>query len=686
MSQRKPNHSIRRRTPLTKIDRWLREHWPIIWRTQVHYILPAAILICGGLFVAGGIYSSYQNNNIDLLVDPVEPIRLWEENYFQISLVLVVLFYMYWFSLEHKKSKIVLDLKRITLYFLAYFIGVAFLFLFCTNAFRVGIIYEHKVNKMEEEDIRFVRDTHRYFLFGEVTKKWMSWKDGEEAFYQIFKSENDILEHRYDADSLYWLGLFSLGDFTLEELKDTANLFNEILDVPKLSLPAYLSFWSSASQQPRSKLQSAIFLGWLDDFASDSTGISGFSYRIISVEQAMDHTVYLYRLVDTDSEVIDLSYYPPNPKIFSQLPSYTNLGYGKNLKALLLDTSNYSINNFEERFNLLVDRFEKDKYTLFDKSISSDTIVVQWKVFLERSFSIENTGLLSDIENTGLLSDIENTLIDIKNTIDYIKYYEEKRLSNLNERQSLEKYLKKKEASFIQCRFTQSRFTPFGLIQPRFTQSRFTLPGLDEFFYCPPPQVLELENRVKAVDHASLFFRKGVLIQFFWQLLPYTVLLALGLLLAPFLNLEYSFKSIFGITASLLLIYIYFSEEVSLTAFQNEGSPYIDYFLLFLGLGVLLLSALFFLKKHNLYAQYIAHILIFSSFIAAIFSLFHFDYGLQKGVQDLFDFRDLLAGSRSENTFLIFISNQLQLWWLVGLSTLITFVVVMLNTLPKQRL
>ena len=63
-----------------------------------------------------------------------------------------------------------------------------------------------------------------------------------------------------------------------------------------------------------------------------------------------------------------------------------------------------------------------------------------------------------------------------------------------------------------------------------------------------------------------------------------------------------------------------------------------------------------------------------------------FQADVEPGVQDLFDLRDILADVRSENSLLLFIPNTLQLWQIVGITTLITFLVVMIDTIPKRRL
>ena len=231
---------------LKRVDTYLLEGYPVLWRTGIHFVLFYGFT--GGLvlFGAGFLYPVHQDGE-EWVVDPIRPIELPYDWLYLIPLVLVVVFIVIWNYRQFRMGLHFYHLRDTLFTLLIYVLGLWFLIGVTASTFRLGTIvhvaycwvapvhlgafkkssiYPYGFVLLKQDSIRQITsDTLAFF------------QKREEKFKAIWKEENKLLKSRYNRDTSFWTAF-------LERKEE------------RLSYRSFLSFLSCRSHQPNMPNQS----------------------------------------------------------------------------------------------------------------------------------------------------------------------------------------------------------------------------------------------------------------------------------------------------------------------------------------------------------------------------------------------------------------------------------------------
>ena len=124
---------------LKRLDVYLLENHPAIWRTQGHLIIPITLATSCLLFLGG--YFLYPISVHNLVISPIKEIKIQEEILFLIPFWLLLLGSIYWsfqqFQIKHQYT----NLSSSFYSFLIYFVCLFLLFGIVPPSFLIGTFY-----------------------------------------------------------------------------------------------------------------------------------------------------------------------------------------------------------------------------------------------------------------------------------------------------------------------------------------------------------------------------------------------------------------------------------------------------------------------------------------------------------------------------------------------------------------
>lgn len=233
---------------LKRLDTFLLENYPTIWRTRIHFVLWYAIIAIPIFFVIGYFYPIPYTQPI---VDPINPIEITNEIYYLIPLAICVIGILYWAYLQYQFPLQRGEPQKALLTLFVYAIGLYTIIAFTAPAFRMGTIVHTAYNWMEEEDIQYLKKND-FFLYGFVLLEEDSiYQERADTFFQrrealfkdIWKHEDTILQNRYNPAFLdaFYKRVVKQKLIYRSDLSDLSYLSGS--DWSYLSGPSYRLYW-----------------------------------------------------------------------------------------------------------------------------------------------------------------------------------------------------------------------------------------------------------------------------------------------------------------------------------------------------------------------------------------------------------------------------------------------------------
>ena len=215
---------------LTKLDGYLLDHYPEIWRTRGHFVLFYTLIITFLLFIAGYFFPVSVN---DLMVHPICPIVIQKENYFYLSLIFAFIGILYWANTQHQIRMSHYNSIRVFRTIIVYMICLFFIIGIACSAFRMGTIIR-STHLIEQDDLSVLKSGNYYpygFLLLPGDTIYTSpndsfYKDRTLKFLDIYKHEQRILKKRYDNSHIHKLVIGV--DYKLEDMKSRTYLAERI--------------------------------------------------------------------------------------------------------------------------------------------------------------------------------------------------------------------------------------------------------------------------------------------------------------------------------------------------------------------------------------------------------------------------------------------------------------------------
>lgn len=254
---------------LQKLDGYLLDHYPDVWRTRGHYVLFYSLSAILLLFLAGFVWPQKMT---DWVVDPIDPIRLNTEwPYFAPSFLLVFLAGLFWIRNQYQLKNEASDWKETLRILLVYALCFFMMLGGVTVALRMGTIVRAAWGLMDQEDIDYLEEND-FFVYGFVpiegdTSLEFSTRDyklRESSFKKIWHNENRLLQNRYNVfyiNTLFDSLLSTLDTSNTEYLRfsskklmpsdiaDLASISYHSLKTYQKSLITEVSYWSNEADQ-----------------------------------------------------------------------------------------------------------------------------------------------------------------------------------------------------------------------------------------------------------------------------------------------------------------------------------------------------------------------------------------------------------------------------------------------------
>ncbi len=254
---------------LRKIDRYLLKNYPAVWQTKGHYVLIYAVLIGVISFLIG--YGITATNN--LTVPPLQQLFLNYDDSFLFCFAIAVLFILYWMFTQYKTQQQAYHLPAFLVSLLIYFIGIAFILLLNTTAYRLGTICKSK-NLMAQADMDTLK-ANNFYMYGYTfnINEELDFNTEQERFKQLVLKEDTLLNNRYILDSLSprtnWSDIF--GRLYRSDLSDLSSGSY----LPNPSYRSYLSAWITFNLSKKN-------IEWqlLEEKINNSNWIKGYKNKI----------------------------------------------------------------------------------------------------------------------------------------------------------------------------------------------------------------------------------------------------------------------------------------------------------------------------------------------------------------------------------------------------------------------
>ncbi len=199
---------------MRRLDRFLLENYPVVWRTRGHYVLFYSFLLIPVLFALGFAYSVSVAN---LTVDPYNHIIFFYDPYNKGMLVLFSIGLLYWAYTQYQTGFSSTRLKDIFLTLGIYSVGIFAMLAITTPMFRLGTILRTAYFFIDEKDLNnwARQDFYRYgFVFNDSdsfnippNKLTTYFQEREKDLATILKIENTILKRRYDIAYIDSIGI-----------------------------------------------------------------------------------------------------------------------------------------------------------------------------------------------------------------------------------------------------------------------------------------------------------------------------------------------------------------------------------------------------------------------------------------------------------------------------------------------
>ncbi|WP_421796477.1 hypothetical protein [Haliscomenobacter sp.] len=209
---------------LQRLDQYLRERYPVIWYTGVHWVLFYSLVGAPLLFGAGLLYPvhwatrEFVNKkyiNLDQwVVDPIKPIEFAYDGLYVYPLLLVVAFACIWMYRQFQNRPFFYHIQQSVVCLLIY-AGCCWVLCGITAAaFRMGTIVKTAWLWMPERDLQDFKQSGIYpygfvFLAKDTTSfipadTLSFFRKREEVFKRIRDKEGTWLKSRYRTDKVYW--------------------------------------------------------------------------------------------------------------------------------------------------------------------------------------------------------------------------------------------------------------------------------------------------------------------------------------------------------------------------------------------------------------------------------------------------------------------------------------------------
>lgn len=135
---------------LSRLNTFLLENYPTIWRTRIHFVIFYAIIATIIFFIIGFFYPIPYTQPI---VDPIQPIEITNEIYYWIPLAICIIGILYWAYLQYQFPLLRCEPQKVLLTLLVYALGLYTLIAITPIAFRMGTIVQTAYNWIDEKDM-----------------------------------------------------------------------------------------------------------------------------------------------------------------------------------------------------------------------------------------------------------------------------------------------------------------------------------------------------------------------------------------------------------------------------------------------------------------------------------------------------------------------------------------------------
>ena len=124
---------------LKKMDAFLIRNYPLVWRTQIHFVLFYGLIISFLLFSFGFLFPVSLHDNLS--VHPISPIVIHREAIHFMFLGFSILGFLYWGFTQYQLKKEQSSFRGVFWHLLLYAIGLFLIFGLDTTSFRLGTIF-----------------------------------------------------------------------------------------------------------------------------------------------------------------------------------------------------------------------------------------------------------------------------------------------------------------------------------------------------------------------------------------------------------------------------------------------------------------------------------------------------------------------------------------------------------------
>ncbi len=542
---------------IQQLEQWVLLHFPTIWQTQVHKVLLYTV-IASILFFIGGY--CWPNSFKNPLVAPLEGIIIQEEVYFLVFVLLCIPAIVYWLYQQNKRPIIDYAPLKIGIQLVVYAIGTLFILGITLSSFRMGTIYR-TTHLMDKDDLQYIQNND-YFLYGFIPPDTLSGnnlkdiEEGKKEFKQIKSIEDSLLNSTYQ--SRYFLSYNKKClCYQSSRLYQPSRLYQADLSyLSTLSFRSALSELSYFSDLSVRSIRSALSDLSARPFWSVRSGLSDLlfllpqSYR--STRLTRSARSYLADL-SFQLDLSDLSFRP-----YRSYRSY---------RSVLPYLSAQSYLSYRS------DLISKFNYT--------DFVLLKLYATYDQTFrdNITTTKALKLCEQYGITDSF---------FVFPLKPYMTERIDTLQLKLDS---LKQKDDHFTE---------KINLIQLQLDTLKTKLPDIT-FYY--PLWFYQLEDGVRSIEHAQLFWSQGIITHYFKWLLYYLPFFCLLFLALPFLKANHFFLA-FYVYIALFILMTFFMDDVLgdfITYREIDGEKikeflylnYIGTFVVFLSLIGLAITAFF---------------------------------------------------------------------------------------------
>ncbi len=370
---------------LKRLDTFLLENQPTIWRTRIHFVLFYAIAVIPFFFMLGLLYPISYSNPV---VHPIEPIKIASGIYYVAPLIFCIIGILYWMYLEYQFPLQKSGLVRTLLDIFFYSIGLYFILAFTSTAFYMGLITKSAFMWITENDMEYLRENDNYIYGFVLLEEDSVYQEKGDTFFQrreaIFKNilqhEKHELQYRYnECYSNYWLKFenrnpayaddllkssFELFTISVNNLSSTNNLKKLNSDITFLSYRSYRSYGFYQLYQSNKSYTA---------YKSDLLYLLGFANRSWLTSKHLDRSLLTFLLYMSDYS----SYY--SKKNISKLENYK---FQKDFKTI----------EFEELI-FRIDESIQDQYRLYTRGTGNSKKLI----IPTYSYSMEN--VVRSVEN-----------------------------------------------------------------------------------------------------------------------------------------------------------------------------------------------------------------------------------------------------------------------------------------------